>query len=80
MKRNAHSQSLERINESIVNGIAELFAEPELDNDGGEVRCLDRDEKCVWLGLFSTDTEGKVIGDEPTVIWTIEISHEQSGM
>jgi len=74
------SASLERIDRTILNSLAKLFAEPEFDNEGGEVRYLDRDDRCVWIGLFPTDEQGNSIGDEPTVTWTIEVSHEQNGV
>lgn len=80
MMRKTTSADLERIDRTILNSLAELFAEPEFDNDGGEVRFLDRDDRCVWLGLFPTDEEGKSTIDEPTVTWTIEVSHEQKGV
>jgi len=69
---------LERIDRTILNSLAALFAEPDFDNDSGEVRFLDQDDRCVWLGLFPTDEEGHSIGDEPIVTWTIEVTHEAS--
>ena len=70
------SPNLERIDRTILNSLAALFAEPDFDNDSGEIRFLDRDDRCVWLGLFPTDEEGNSIGDEPIVTWTIEVTHE----
>ena len=70
------STDLERIDRTILNSLADLFAEPDFDNDDGEVRFLDRDDRCVWLGLFLTDEEGNSIGDEPIAFWTIEVTHE----
>jgi hypothetical protein len=69
----------ERITKTIVNSIADLFTEPEFDNDGGDVRILARDDDCVWLGLFPTDENGERVGDKPTVTWTIEVSREKTG-
>ena len=67
---------LERIDRTILDSLAALFAEPDFDNDSGEVRFLDQDDRCVWLGLFPTDEEGNSIGDKPIVTWTIEVTHE----
>jgi hypothetical protein len=73
------STNLERIDRTILNSLAALFAEPDFGNDSGEVRFLDRDDRCVWLGLFPTSKEGNSIGDQPAVTWTIEVTHEQKG-
>ena len=72
-------KDLERIDQTILNSLAALFAKPDFDNDSGEVKFLDRDESCIWLGLFPTDEQGEVISEEPTVTWTIELSREQKG-
>lgn len=71
-----YDPELDRISLTIVNSIAELFAEPDFDSDSGGVRLIDRDDRCVWLGLFSTDDDGEPIGKTPSVTWTIEISRD----
>jgi len=47
MTRQITLADLERIDRTILNTLAELFAEPEFDNDGGEVLFLDQDDRCV---------------------------------
>ena len=66
----------DRITKSIVNSLAEHFADPEFDDDAGMIRFLDRDESCIWLGLFPTNDNGDVATTTPTVTWTIEVSCE----
>ncbi len=73
------SADLERIGRIILNSVEQLFAEPDFDDDGGDIRFLDRDESCVWLGLFPTDDNGEPISDKPAVVWTIEVSQETKG-
>jgi hypothetical protein len=79
MTRRITLADLERIDRTILNTLAELFAEPEFDNGGGEVRFIDRDDRCVWLGLFPADDNGNPIAGQPIVTWTIEVSHEAKG-
>jgi hypothetical protein len=79
MTRRNTSEAADRITRTIIETLANLFAEPEFDNDDGVVKFLDRDDKCVWLGLFPTNEDGEVINDAPSVTWTIEISQEAKG-
>jgi hypothetical protein len=69
---------LERIRRVILNSVAHLFAETEFDDDAGPIRFLDRDDYCIFLGLFPIDDEGEPVGDKPAAIWTIEV-HEEKG-
>ncbi len=73
------SADLKRISRIILNSVEHLFAEPDFDDDAGDIRLLDRDESCVWLGLFPTDDNGEPISDKPAVVWTIEVSQETKG-
>ena len=75
MQRNA-SSGTERITQAIMNTLENTFAEPEFDSDNGVVKFLDRDARCVWLGLFHADEEGDVIGEAPAITWTIEVTFE----
>lgn len=68
--------NLEHITQTVLDSITSLFAEPDFDNDGGELKFLDRDDRCVWLGLFPT--EGERTSPTPTVTWTIEVSHDRT--
>lgn len=70
------NSSVDRITQTIVNSIATLFAEPQFDCDEGEVRLIDRDDHCVWLGLFAADDEGELVGKAPIATWTIETSRD----
>ena len=72
------SADLERIGCILLNSVQQLFAEPDYDDDAGDIRFLDRDDRCVWLGLFPTDDNGEPISDKPVAVWTFEISYEQS--
>lgn len=71
-----HNGGLDTITRAISSSIAELFKEPEFDSDAGDVRFLDRDERCVWLGLFPTRETGEPEEGRPSVVWTIEVSRE----
>lgn len=63
------------ITKCIVNSLADAFADPEFDLDEGMIRFLDRDESCIWLGLFPIDENGEPSTD-PTATWTVEVSCE----
>lgn len=73
------SADLQRISRTILNSLEHLFSQPDFDDDAGNIRFLDRDDSCVWLGLFPTDEEGEAISDKPVAVWTIEVSHEEKG-
>ena len=73
----SHDSDLDRISRAIMNSIAELFAEPDFDSDSGDVRLIDRDDRCVWLGLFPTYDNGEPTGKSPSVTWTIEVSRDR---
>lgn len=79
MSARLSSADLQRISRIILNSVQHLFSEPEFDDDAGEIRFLDCDDSCVWLGLFPIDDEGEQISDKPAAVWTIEVSHEQRG-
>ena len=69
---------LERIGRIILNSVENLFSESEFDDDdAGSIRFLDRDDSCVWLGLFPIDDDGEQISDKPAAIWAIEVSLEK---
>ena len=71
-----------RISRTVLDSIENLFAECEFDDDAGNIRLLDRNGSCLWLGLFPLDDEGEQRSDKPAAVWTIEISndqHEQKG-
>jgi hypothetical protein len=70
---------LERIRRVILNSVAHLFAETDFDDDAGNIRFLDRDDYCIFLGLFPFNGEGEPITNEPATVWTIEVSNEQKG-
>jgi len=74
----AIDSNFDHITETVLKSIANLFSEPDFDSDGGEVKFLERDVRCVWLGLFPTNEEGEPISDTPTVTWTIEVSHDRA--
>ncbi|WP_339908967.1 hypothetical protein [Symmachiella dynata] len=59
----SNQSNLDRITQATVDSIASLFAAPEFNNDGCEVRFLDRDYHRVCLGLFPTDENGEYVGD-----------------
>ena len=73
------SEAADRITRTIIDTLANLFTEPEFDNDDGVVKFIDRDDKCVWLGLFPINENGESTDDSPSVTWTIEVSREAKG-
>lgn len=79
MTHKTSENDLERVSRIILNSLETLFAECEFDDDAGNIKLLDRNGSCVWLGLFPLDDEGEQISNEPTAVWTIEVSHEQKG-
>jgi hypothetical protein len=68
-----------RITFAIVNSIVDSLGEPDFDLDEGTIRFIDRDEKCVWLGLYETDDTGDGIAESVVATWTIEVSLETKG-
>jgi hypothetical protein len=79
MAHRTSSNDLQRISRTVLDSIENLFAECEFDDDAGNIRLLDRNGSCLWLGLFPLDDEGEQSGDKPAVVWTIEVSHETKG-
>jgi len=67
----------DRVKQAILNTIVEVFGEPEFDNDLGVVRFLDHDERCVRLGLFTTNDDGEITATAPAEVFTIAVSRVQ---
>jgi hypothetical protein len=73
------SADLTRISKTILDSIENLFAECEFDDNAGNIKLLDRNGSCVWLGLFPLDDEGEQSSDKPAVTWTVEITYDTKG-
>jgi len=76
MPRRPTQAIIDHVSRTILNTLAEVFAEPDFDNDGGEVRFLERSGDHVQLGLFPVDDEGEPAADGPTDVWTIKVHHQ----
>ena len=77
MNHGNERSSPDRVRQTILNTLLEVFAEPDFDSDSGVVRLLDHDEECVWLGLFATNDDGEIITSTPTEVFTIEVSRSE---
>jgi hypothetical protein len=77
MTHKISSTDLDRISRAVLDSIENLFAECEFDDDAGNIRLLDRNGSCLWLGLFPLDDEGEQRSAKPAAVWAIEVSHDQ---
>lgn len=67
------------VTQLIVLQIAAAFRNPVLIAGVGELRLLDHDEACVWLGLLSIEDDVKQAAGKPVMTWTIDASNMQQG-
>ncbi len=79
MPRRPTRSTIDQITKTILNTLVDVFAEPDFDNEGGEVRLLERGGDHVQLGLFPLEENGELAADEPTDVWTIRVQHTRHG-
>ncbi len=64
----------DKITRSILDSIHHYLADPEFDQDEGELRLIDQDENCLYFGLFGADHDSGNVAVDPSIIWTVEVS------
>ncbi|MCO8121329.1 hypothetical protein NHH03_06240 [Stieleria sp. TO1_6] len=69
----------ERVTKSILNTIHYHLADPDFDQDEGEIKLIDQDESCLYFGLFEADEETGNLSGEPSIIWTVEVFADVEG-
>ena len=79
MKRTTAAQVGSWVTRIILESIHDHLADPDFDLDEGEVRLVDRDERCIYFGLFETNPETGGLQKEPAIIWIVEVSADVEG-
>ncbi|MGI9469690.1 MAG: hypothetical protein ACR2OA_21390 [Rubripirellula sp.] len=68
-----------RVTKSILDSIHYHLADPDFEQDEGEVQLIDHDEACLYFGLFEADPESGKLSADPSIIWTVEVSADLKG-
>lgn len=79
MKPAVKSTVGDRVTRSILNTIHFHLADPDFDQDEGEIQLVDQDQACLYFGLFETDEETGNLSPEPAIIWTVEVFADVNG-
>ena len=69
----------ERVTKSILSTIHQQLAEPDFDEDAGEIKLIDQDDACLYYGLFEPESTSGKPGTEPSIIWTVEVFADLNG-